>query len=63
MKVRPLFAWYDAWVGVFWDKTKRRLYILPLPFVGVVVEFAPPSAPASCPHGFRDWDNCPDCCH
>ena len=20
-------------------------------------------APTSCPHGFRDWDDCPDCCH
>lgn len=34
-----LFAWYDAWVGIFWDSRKRKLYILPLPFVGVVIEF------------------------
>jgi hypothetical protein len=39
MKIRPLFAWYDLWVGAFWDAGKRRLYILPLPCVGVVIEF------------------------
>ena len=39
MKIRPLFAWYDLWIGAFWDSRKRRLYILPLPCVGIVVEF------------------------
>lgn len=19
--------------------------------------------PRRCPHGFTDWDDCPDCCH
>lgn len=39
MKIRPLFAWYDLWVGFFWDQTKRRLYVLPFPCVGVVIDF------------------------
>ena len=39
MKVRLIFAWYDLWVGAFWDSGKRRLYILPLPCIGVVVQF------------------------
>lgn len=39
MRVEPLFAWYDIWVGVFWDRHKRKLYILPLPCVGVVITF------------------------
>ena len=41
MKVRPIFAWYDPWVGAFWDRTKRRLYILPLPCIGIVIHFNP----------------------
>ncbi len=40
MSIRPIIAWYDLWVGVFWDRAKRRLYILPLPCVGVVISFA-----------------------
>lgn len=39
MKVKPLFAWYDFWVGVFWDRHKRRLYVLPLPCIGLVFDF------------------------
>lgn len=39
MSIRPLFAWYDLWVGIFWDRKGRKLYILPLPCVGIVVTF------------------------
>lgn len=41
MKIRPIFAWYDAWVGAYWDRNKRRLYVFPLPFIGIVLEFQP----------------------
>jgi hypothetical protein len=39
MKVRPLFAWYDLWVGAFWDQKNRRLYVLPFPCIGLVFDF------------------------
>lgn len=42
MRIRPLFAWYDIWIGVFWDRKTRKLYILPLPCIGIVVTFASP---------------------
>lgn len=37
--VRPIFAWYDLWVGAYWDGKFNRLYVLPLPCVGVVIQF------------------------
>ncbi len=39
MTVRPIFAWYDLWVGAFWDAKKRKLYVLPFPCVGLVFQF------------------------
>jgi len=36
--VKPMFAWFDLWVGVFIDKPKRRIYIFPIPCLGVVIQ-------------------------
>jgi hypothetical protein len=38
-RVKFIFRWYDFWVGVYVDRPKRNLYILPLPMVGVVIFF------------------------
>jgi hypothetical protein len=38
-RIRPLFAWFDLWVGAYWDGKKRALYVLPFPCLGFVVEF------------------------
>lgn len=39
MTVRPVFAWYDIWVGIFIDRPKRRLYVFPVPCFGLVVSW------------------------
>lgn len=43
MRIRPLVAWYDLWIGAYWDRARRRLYVLPIPCVGVVIEFGDPA--------------------
>lgn len=39
IRVRPIFAWYDLWIGVFVDRSKRRVYVFPLPCIGLVVSW------------------------
>ncbi len=39
VRVGFIFAWYDFWIGWFWDAKKKWLYILPIPCVGVVIKF------------------------
>lgn len=39
MKVRPIFAWYDLWIGAFVDRPKHRLYLFPLPCIGLLIEW------------------------
>ncbi len=34
MRIRLYFAWYDLWIGAYWDRAKRTLY-LGIPMIGV----------------------------
>ena len=39
MTISPIFAWYDLWIGAYWDRKAHRLYVLPLPCIGFVISF------------------------
>ena len=41
MKLTPFFRWYDLWVGAYWDRRQRALYICPIPMFGVRIDLAP----------------------
>ena len=38
MRVKPVFKWFDFWVGLYYDTKRKRLYILPVPMVGIYIE-------------------------
>jgi len=38
MIIRPIFAWYDLWIGVYIDREHRRIYIFPMPCLGFVIQ-------------------------
>jgi hypothetical protein len=38
--IHPFFRWYDLWIGAYYDRHNRTLYICPLPTIGVAIQFA-----------------------
>lgn len=40
MKIKFLFAWYDLWIGIYIDRFRDKVYILPLPMMGIVIEYS-----------------------
>ena len=36
-RVRLVVAWYDLWVGAYWNRSTRTLYLFPVPCVGVAI--------------------------
>lgn len=39
MKISAFLAWYDLWIGAFYDQKKRILYVCPLPCCVLKIEF------------------------
>jgi hypothetical protein len=38
MKISLKFLWYDMWLGAYWDREKRALYLCPLPMIVIKIQ-------------------------
>lgn len=38
MKIKPIFRWYDIWIGLFIDTKKKHIYFFPIPCLGFKIE-------------------------
>ncbi len=36
--VSAFFRWYDLWIGAYWDRENRVLYICPVPMFGLKIK-------------------------
>lgn len=41
MKIKVIFAWYDLWIGFFFDMKKVKIYVFPIPMVGLEISLLP----------------------
>lgn len=39
VRITPMFRWFDLWIGVFIDRPRRRVYVFPIPTLGVMIEW------------------------
>lgn len=37
-RIKFLFAWYDFWVGIYYDRKGHALYFFPVPMLGFVID-------------------------
>lgn len=42
-RIQILWEPADLWIGAFWDRVGRRLFILPIPMLGIVIQFKRPA--------------------
>ncbi len=38
LRIKPIFAWYDMWIGAYWD-SDGSLYVFPIPMFGLRLMF------------------------
>ena len=38
MKISLIFKWFDFWIGIFYDRHKKWIYIFPVPMCGILIK-------------------------
>ena len=36
-KIKPIFAWYDCWIGFYYDRAAKVLYLFAVPMLGLKI--------------------------
>jgi hypothetical protein len=39
-RAQLIFAWYDLWVGLYWDRLDHVLYLFPVPCLGIRLDLS-----------------------
>ena len=39
MQIAVFFKWFDCWIGAYWDKGGKTLYICPIPMFVIRIRF------------------------
>lgn len=39
MKIKLYTAWYDGWIGYYYDRRHRKLYLQLIPWIGLRISF------------------------
>ncbi len=37
IRIKIFWTWYDSWIGAYWNKDKRVLYICPLMWIVIAI--------------------------
>jgi hypothetical protein len=40
-KIKVSFAWYDMWIGIYYDRKQRIVYICPVPMLLIEIPLMP----------------------
>ena len=38
MRIKFIFAYYNFWIGIFYDKNKKYVYIFPIPMFSIIIK-------------------------
>lgn len=56
-RLRLVFAWYDLWVGAYYDRSKHHLYLM-VPMAGVRIDLSRARAICPCVHTCQQVEGC-----